>query len=128
VVRSSKEKRFRHRDEFSGDPIDRHIRLHLIRFVQTHELAKEIREDLRRVTHADWDPDDIPSDDEDYDDDEETEMGVAARTEVFERAWAAWNVAEESLLDDRNTFGAQSFGLIALGVLLEVVKDARSTQ
>ena len=90
-------------------------------------MAKDIREDLHRFTVTDWDPDDIPSDDEDYDDDE-PELGMAARVEVFKRAWAAWSVAEETLLDDRTSFGAQSFGLIALGVLLDIVKDARSAQ
>jgi RNA-dependent RNA polymerase len=94
-------------------------------------LTKVIREDLRRVTNAEWDPDDTQSDDEDYED-EEIQMDRARRYEVFKRAWAAWNVAEEALQealqDDADAFGAQSFGLIALGVLLEVVKNAQSAE
>ena len=46
------------------------------------------------------------------------------RAEVFSRAWAAWRVAEDTLNDDPLAFGAQSFGLIALGLLLDVIKDA----
>lgn len=93
-------------------------------YPQTHELAKDIRDDLHRVSCIDWDPDDALVDEEVYED-EESEMDRTKRAEVFNRAWAAWNVAEEALRDNPETFGAQSFGLIALGVLLGIVKDAR---
>ena len=62
-------------------------------------------------------------------DDEEGEMDedrlvLETRAEVFSRAWAAWKVAEDTLTRDRSAFGPQSFGLIALGLLLDVIKDA----
>jgi hypothetical protein len=48
------------------------------------------------------------------------------RWDKFERAWAAWIVAEEALDDDPGSYGPSSFGLIALGTMLEVVKEARN--
>ena len=63
-----------------------------------------------------------------YEDEEgeidEDELGFETRAEVFTRAWAAWRVAEDTLTDDPCAFGPQSFGLIALGLLLDVIKDA----
>ena len=59
--------------------------------------------------------------DEEIDDDE---LVFETRAEVFTRAWAAWKVAEDTLFDDPSAFGPQSFGLIALGMLLDVIKDA----
>ena len=66
---------------------------------------------------------DLEYEDEDGEIDED-ELVLDQRAEVFSRAWAAWNVAEEALADDAFSFGPQSFGLIALGLLLNVVKDA----
>ena len=60
-------------------------------------------------------------DDGDIDDDE---LVFETRAEVFSRAWAAWRVAEDTLMDDPSAFGPQSFGLIALGLLLDLIKDA----
>ena len=63
-----------------------------------------------------------------YEDEEgdmdEDELVFETRAEVFSRAWAAWKVAENTLTDNRFAFGPQSFGLIALGLLLDVIKDA----
>ena len=94
-----------------------------LRYIQTYELARIIRDDLKR-TWVDQDIEETQSDDEDYDSDDD-EMDQARKAAVFERAWAAWLVSEEALIDYSKAFGPQSFGLIALGVLLEVVKDAR---
>jgi RNA-dependent RNA polymerase len=62
-----------------------------------------------------------------YEDEEdeiyEDELIFEKRAEVFSRAWAAWNVAEDALVDDPFAFGPQSFGLLAMGLLLDVVKD-----
>ena len=38
--------------------------------------------------------------------------------ETFKRSLTAWHVAETSLEEDPSIFGAQSFGLIALGKVL----------
>lgn len=67
--------------------------------------------------------------DEDYYSDEDDEYGVATQNEVkrFERAWAAWVVAEDFLQEDPHAFGPKSFGLIALGILLEIVREIRET-
>jgi RNA-dependent RNA polymerase len=63
-----------------------------------------------------------------YEDEEgemdEDELAFETRAEVFSRAWAAWRVAEDTLIYDQSAFGPQSFGLIALGLLLDVIKDA----
>ena len=62
--------------------------------------------------------------DEDEEEVDEDELVFETRAEVFSRAWAAWKVAEDKLTDDVSAFGPQSFGLIALGLLLDVIKDA----
>ena len=59
-------------------------------------------------------------------DDHDDELVFETRAEVFSRAWAAWNLAEEILIDDPSAFGPQSFGLIALDLLLDLIKDARA--
>ena len=63
-----------------------------------------------------------------YEDEEgemdDDELIFETRAEVFSRAWAAWKVAEDTLMDEPTAFGPQSFGLIALGLLLDVIKDA----
>jgi RNA-dependent RNA polymerase len=60
-------------------------------------------------------------------DDDDSELVFETRAEVFSRAWAAWRVAEDTLTGDPSAFGPQSFGLIALGLLLDVMKDAMHT-
>lgn len=48
-------------------------------------------------------PEEWDSDDEDELDDEEMDRRVKA--EMLKRAWAAWNVAEETLHEDPEAFG-----------------------
>ena len=50
------------------------------------------------------------------------------RAEIFTRAWAASKVAEDKLIVEPAAFGPQSFGLIALGLLLDVIKDAKGDE
>jgi RNA-dependent RNA polymerase len=64
----------------------------------------------------------IYEDEEDEIDDDE--LVSETRAEIFSRVWAAWRVAEDALIFDPSAFGPQSFGLIALGMLLDVIKDA----
>ena len=54
---------------------------------------------------------------------DDDELVFEKRAEVFSRAWAAWKVAEDTQTKDPSAFGPQSFGLIALGLLLDVIKD-----
>ena len=67
---------------------------------------------------------------QEYEDEEdeidEDELAFETRAEVFSRAWAAWKVAEDTLTYDPSAFGPQSFGLIALGLLLDLIKDAET--
>ncbi|KAG1856675.1 RdRP-domain-containing protein [Suillus subalutaceus] len=87
-------------------------------------------------TETDQDEDEIPgtpeteTDEEEDSEDctfhercEESEQRVMAET--FKRCWAAWCVAEDNLKEDPSVFGAQSFGLIALGMMLDIVKTSR---
>ncbi|KAJ7456436.1 RdRP-domain-containing protein [Mycena latifolia] len=75
-------------------------------------LRKKMRTKTKTEDASSWD------DSEDIAGDEEV------RRDKFERAWAAWLVAEEALDDDPSAFGPSSFGLLALGTMLEVVKEA----
>jgi RNA-dependent RNA polymerase len=72
--------------------------------------------------------DEDEEDEEDEDDDENDALTKAKQVERWRRAWAAWVVAADALLEDGEAFGPQSFGLIALGTLLEIVKEVRSTE
>ncbi|KAJ7480104.1 RdRP-domain-containing protein [Mycena galericulata] len=98
--------------------------------LQTGELTKAIRHEFRPpVEHEaqgtevedNEQEDDASEDWDDFAGDEER------RKATFERAWAAWVVAEEALYDDPSAYGPSSFGLLALGTMLEVVKEARNT-
>lgn len=53
-------------------------------------------------------------------------MLSARDRETFLRAAAAWRVSTDALKDEGGEmlFGPASFGLIALGVMLEIVKKA----
>lgn len=73
---------------------------------------------------SDHQPEEWDSDDEDELDDEEMDRRVKA--EMLKRAWAAWNVAEETLHEDPEAFGAMSFGIVALGTMLELIKKQRT--
>ena len=82
-------------------------------------MTKAIRRELRRTIVVEDD-----SVEEDDDDDEDDEDPLSNRdVESFGQAAAAWRVALHDLTDE--AFGAASFGLIALGMMLDVVKKAR---
>ncbi|EPQ61109.1 RdRP-domain-containing protein [Gloeophyllum trabeum ATCC 11539] len=91
---------------------------------QTHELVKVIRRELRgdldrqAARENDADEGDF-YDDSDDDEDEEFER----REETLRRAYAAWIIAEEAVRRDPDGFGAQSFGLIALGMILHTLHE-----
>ncbi|KAF7367387.1 RdRP-domain-containing protein [Mycena sanguinolenta] len=94
--------------------------------LQTGELTKAIRHefqsfDYRGIQYTEEEDQDEESDSEEENIAEDEER----RRDKFERAWAAWLVAEEALDDDPTSYGPSSFGLIALGTLLEVVKEAK---
>ena len=72
----------------------------------------------------DSDNNDFQTYEDEEDEIDDDELVFETRAEVFTRAWAAWKVAEDTLIDEPSAFGPQSFGLIALGLLLEVIKDA----
>jgi RNA-dependent RNA polymerase len=76
------------------------------------------------VSLQDSDNGNFPIYEDEEDEIDEDELVFEKRAEVFSRAWAAWRVAEDALAEDSFAFGPQSFGLIALGLLLDVVKDA----
>lgn len=94
--------------------------------LQTHELVRAVRAELQvkdlatSETETYYDEEDDYEDwtfREEFDDTEQLSMG-----ETFKRSWAAWRVAEDTLKEEPRMFGAQSFGLIALGRMLEIVK------
>ncbi|EIW86345.1 RdRP-domain-containing protein [Coniophora puteana RWD-64-598 SS2] len=85
-------------------------------------LVRQVRQELRPQRHEP-DVEDSEYDTFDWDDEDEDDVAVAAET--FTRAWAALLVAASVLRDDPTTFGPQSFGLIALGRMLEIMKNAQ---
>lgn len=93
---------------------------------KTQQLTKAIRRELAREVDSAFDEQgqEWDSDEEDEDDDDELRRQRDSR--VFARAWAAWNAAEEALNDDPEAFGPLSFGLVALGVMLEIIKKLRT--
>ena len=58
--------------------------------------------------------------DSDESDDKESDREIKAET--LKCTLAAWLAAEAALLDDPEAFGPSSFGIIALGYILELVK------
>ncbi len=65
-------------------------------------------------------------DEEDDDEDEDDDDRLSNRDiEAYVRAGAAWQAADDELAENPQAFGASSFGLIALGVMLGIVKKAR---
>ncbi|KAJ6627010.1 RNA dependent RNA polymerase-domain-containing protein [Mycena sp. CBHHK59/15] len=102
--------------------------------LQTRELAKAIRYEFQSPWYRETQTEDANDEEEDtleeyddYDDQWDLAGDEERRRDRFERAWAAWLVAEEALQDDHSSYGPSSFGLIALGTILEVVKEARSS-
>lgn len=93
--------------------------------LQTNELVRRVRKEFQGVDPQTPDTEayEEVNDYEDWTFDEESEQQVLAET--FTRSWTAWCVAEYILKKDPSKFGAQSFGLIALGRMLETVKASR---
>ena len=71
------------------------------------------------MAHSDSDAADSDGWDSDESDDESDRE---IKAETLKRALAAWKAAEAALLDDSEAFGPSSFGIIALGTILELVK------
>ena len=66
------------------------------------------------------------TDDWEWEDDEDDYYRETRQiAESFKRAWAAWCAAESMLMVQPASYGPQSFGLIALGRMLELIKAAR---
>ena len=70
---------------------------------------------------------DLDGEDEGDEDGADDERGLRV-AEAMARSWAAWQVAEAELEADPDAFGRQSFGLIALGSLLKIIKDAENAE
>ncbi|KAG6333288.1 hypothetical protein ID866_5806 [Astraeus odoratus] len=94
--------------------------------MQTHELVRAVRFEIR-AKEADHQQDENQDfwDEDGYDDEEDFYRENRLIAEHFRRAWAAWYVAEEALDDYPAAYGPQSFGFIALGRMLELIKAAR---
>ncbi|KAJ7748472.1 RdRP-domain-containing protein [Mycena maculata] len=105
------------------------VRLAFLTHIQTGELAKAIRHEFRapadREKNVEADEEDEDQDDYEEDNWDDMAEDEERRAAKFERAWAAWLVAEEALDDDPSAYGPSSFGLLALGTMLEVIKEAR---
>ncbi|KAL4069320.1 RdRP-domain-containing protein [Scleroderma citrinum] len=94
--------------------------------MQTHELVRAVRAEMRtiEVDHEHNEDDEDIRDDYDYDE-EDFYRENRMIAEHFKRAWAAWYVAEEVLREYPGSYGPQSFGFIALGRMLELIKEAK---
>lgn len=93
--------------------------------LQTRELVRRVRTEFQGEDPQTPETE-AYEEDEDYEDftfHEESEQRVMVET--FKRSLTAWCVAEDVLEEDSSKFGAQSFGLIALGRMLEIVKASR---
>lgn len=65
-------------------------------------------------------------DDDEWDEDEDDYYRETRQvSDMFKRAWAAWCAAESALMENATSYGPQSFGLIALGRMLELIRAAR---
>ncbi|KAG1757987.1 RdRP-domain-containing protein [Suillus lakei] len=94
--------------------------------LQTHELVRAVRAELLVKDLAMTETEMYYEEEDDYDDwtfrEEFDDTEQRSMGETFKRSWAAWCVAEDTLQEQPRMFGAQSFGLIALGKMLEIVK------
>ncbi|KAK0434561.1 RdRP-domain-containing protein [Armillaria borealis] len=102
--------------------------------LQTQELTRAIRQEFFPPPEDDEEEE---FDDDDYYDDEfwdlisndELERDIQRLCIKFNRARAGWVAAQEALADAREdgttSFGPQSFGVIALGVMLDVLKELK---
>ncbi|KAJ8503648.1 hypothetical protein ONZ45_g10666 [Pleurotus djamor] len=115
--------------------IDSHKRREAVRTMnmQTHELVTATRREIRgpmpekpsRDAGTDDEGsviDDLGDDGEDLDDCVDFFHDQEIHCQAFTRAFAAWRIAEESLEYDSDAFGSSSFGLLALGIMLDTVK------
>ncbi|KAF4572424.1 hypothetical protein EYR36_006929 [Pleurotus pulmonarius] len=105
--------------------------------LQTRDLTTAIRRELRgpppprpdghTVTEDDSDEEDYEdwTFHEDFDDYDGFFYDQEWHSQTFTRAHAAFIVSQEALNDDHFAFGPSSFGLIALGVMLDIVKARR---
>ncbi|KAG1736860.1 RdRP-domain-containing protein [Suillus paluster] len=95
--------------------------------LQTHELVRAVKAEFQAKGLGLSETEAYVE--EDYEDwafrEELDDAGQRRMAETFKRSWAAWRVAEDTLEEDPSMFGAQSFGLIALGRMLNVVKASR---
>lgn len=71
---------------------------------------------------------DVVGEQDDEDDNEEEDEDILSDRDLesYRRASAAWQVANDALAEDAEAFGPSSFGVIALGVMLEIMKKARN--
>ncbi|KAK0238673.1 RdRP-domain-containing protein [Armillaria nabsnona] len=101
--------------------------------LQTQELTRAIRQEFLPPPEDDEEEE---FDDDDYDDEfsdlvsnDELERDIQRLCIKFNRARAGWVAAQEALADAREdgatSFGPQSFGVIALGVMLDVLKELK---
>jgi RNA-dependent RNA polymerase len=75
-----------------------------------------VRDADSKTTNSGWDSDDSDNKEEDE----------KVKVKTIKRAWAAWNVAEDALAEDPESFGPSSFGIIAMGTILELIKKLRT--
>lgn len=94
---------------------------------QTHELVRAVRAEMRASRHDDDDDDQQTfTEDWDWEEDEDDYYRETRQiADTFKRAWAGWCAAETALRESPGAYGPQSFGLIALGRMLELIKAAR---
>jgi RNA-dependent RNA polymerase len=86
---------------------------------QTQQLTKSVRAEFARG----FNPESADNEGWDSDDSDDEELDNRVQIETLKRAWVAWNVAEDALQDDPEVFGPSSFGLVALGVILKIIKN-----
>ncbi|KAI6134190.1 RdRP-domain-containing protein [Pisolithus croceorrhizus] len=94
--------------------------------LQTYELVRAVRGELRArdAERALDDEEDFDDSEYEYEDEDDFYKEIRVIANHFRRACAAWFVAEEALRECPGSYGPQSFGFIALGRMLELVKAA----
>ncbi|KAF7306444.1 RdRP-domain-containing protein [Mycena indigotica] len=105
--------------------ISHNPRVHLSEAELTEELTKLIRYEFQSLEYRPQAREAEDSDDDEWEDSEEIAGNEERRADRFMRAWAAWLVVEETLDEDKTAFGPSSFGLLALGTMLDVIKEAK---
>ncbi|KAJ8589866.1 RdRP-domain-containing protein [Rhizopogon salebrosus TDB-379] len=97
----------------------------LVRAVRAKLLAKDERARIKKAEETTWRTKTYDYEDLTFLEEFINDHGRRHVVETFKRSWAAWYVAEHTLMHDPGIFGAQSFGLIALSGMLEIMKFAR---